>query len=154
MKRYIETLTLEEILALAIKVEENNAERLKILSEGYTDYNPELNNFFESMRKEELLHRKVLLDLWVKKYGDKLRPDVNEIEIKGVIEAVDVDHGEHFLFDDLNIDKAIELVHQAETQAYTFYLKAAATVDDMDIKTLFSRLASYEYEHMNNIAEY
>lgn len=43
------------------------------------------------------------------------------------------------------------MIHNAETAAYLFYLKAAAAVEDMEIKTLLSDLASFEFKHMENV---
>ncbi len=60
MKRSIFDLSPQEILALAIRVEENNAERLQSLVDLYADYDEGVSEYFSKLKQEELQHRTLL----------------------------------------------------------------------------------------------
>jgi len=151
MKHLFKDLSLEEILALAVQIESNNAERLQTIADLYSDYDKSIQKYFEAIKLEELNHKRFIEDLWVKKLGDKPIPIVSEDIVNDVIEAFDVDSGEHFIFDDVTLENAHGMVEKAEREAYLFYLKAAAVVEDMEVKNLLSELAAIEYGHMVNI---
>ncbi len=151
MKRSFNDLTVIEILALAVKVEENNAERLQALVDYYTNFDNELKKNFAIMKEEELQHLKLLKKKWRERYGDQPVIEINEYDIKEVVEAIDVNHGEHLIFDDLTLDDAKSMVLEMEKGAYMFYLKAAGAVEDQDVKNLLSELASFEYQHIEKV---
>jgi len=137
MKRSFDDLSTTEILALAVKVEENNAERFQALMDFYTDYDEELKMNFNRLKTEELQHLKLLKQKWQERYGDRLIPEIDEYQIKEVVEAIDVDHGEHLIFDDFTLDDAEKMVSEMEKRAYLFYLRAAGATEDQDIKDLY-----------------
>lgn len=151
MKKSVQDLSLEEILTLAIRIEENNAERLQSLVDLYMDYDDDIRDYFSKLKQEELDHKTLLLEKWSEKYGTKEMPDIDEEDVREVIEAVELENGEHILFDDITLDEVYKMVHNAETEAYLFYLKAATVVKDMDVKNLFSDLARMEFKHLENI---
>ena len=151
MIRSFSDLTVIEILALAIKVEKNNAERLQALVDYYTDYDEELKKNFTRMKEEELQHLKLLKQKWWERYRDQPIPVIDEDHIKEVVEAIDVKHGEHLIFDDLTLDDAKNMVIEMEKGAYMFYLRAAGAVEDQDVKNLLSELASFEYQHLERV---
>ena len=153
MIRSFSDLTVIEILALAVKVEKNNAERLQALVDYYTDYDEELKKNFTRMKEEELQHLKLLKQKWWERYGDQPIPVIDEDHIKEVVEAIDVNHGEHLIFDDLTLDDAKRMVIEMEKGAYMFYLRAAGAVEDQDVKNLLSELASLEYQHLERVPE-
>ncbi len=151
MNRSFSDLTVIEILALAVKVEENNAERLQALVDYYTDFDKELKKNFTRMKEEELQHLKLLKKKWQERYGDQPIPVIDEYHIKELVEVIDVKHGEHLIFDDLTLDDAKSMVIEMEKGAYMFYLKAAGAVEDQDVKNLLSELASFEYQHLERV---
>lgn len=151
MIRSFSDLTVIEILALAVKVEKNNVERLQALVDYYTDYDEELKKNFTRMKEEELQHLKLLKQKWCERYGDQPIPVIDEDHIKEVVEAIDVNHGKHLIFDDLTLDDAKSMVIEMEKGAYMFYLRAAGAVEDQDVKNLLSELASFEYQHMERV---
>ena len=151
MKRLFHDLTLAEILALAVKIEGNNAERFQSLVDYYTDYDEVLVENFKKFKQEELEHKKLLKQKWREKFGDRPIPEIDEEHIKDVVEAIDVNHGEHLIFDDLTSEDIKNMVIRMEKSAYLFYLKAAGAADDLDIKNLLSELAGFEYEHIQKV---
>lgn len=154
MKRSIFDLSPQEILALAIRVEENNAERLQSLVDLYADYNEGVSEYFSKLKQEEHRHRGLLKEKWSESYGDQKLPEINENNVREVVEAVEVENGEHILFDDIALNEALKMVYDSETAAYLFYLQAATAVKDMNVKNLFSELARMEFSHMESIPRF
>lgn len=153
MSRTFESLTISEILSLAIFIEESNAQRLRTFSEMYEGYNDSVCQYFKKMEQEELLHKSILESKWKEIFKDKPLEEIPESTVRETIEAVDLFTGEHAIFDDVNVQEAIEMVKQAESDAYHFYLKAAAATDELDLKNLLSELARLEYEHLQSASE-
>jgi len=152
--RKISDLSIPEILTLAINVEKNNAERLKTFLNLFTDYDPNLRSYFNQLYLEELEHKQILEQKWSDRFRNAPFPEINEDSIEGIIEAFDVNHGEHEIFDDLTVNQVMTIIREMENNAYLFYLKAAAAVDDMEIKSLLSDLARFEHSHLENIPEF
>lgn len=152
MKKFNE-LGQKEVLALAMEIERNNAVRLESLSELYQDIRSEVATFFNEMREEELEHLGALMALWQELHGDELPPVVDEMDISEVIEAVEVEDGEHVLFDDFTLQRAVNAVQRAEVQAEMFYRAAAASTDEVTLKTLFGELAELESTHQSTLAD-
>jgi rubrerythrin len=73
------------------------------------------------------------------------------MEIKEVVETVDVEHGEHQLFDDISIEDAFRIARKSEMHAREFYLQAAKSVSDRDSKDLFNELAEFENSHVQSL---
>lgn len=88
-------------MALAIRVETNNAARIQSLEEWYTDYDLNLQEYFKRLYHEELDHKRLLERKWEERFGDQSLPEIQEQDVREVVEAVDVFHGEQHLFDDL-----------------------------------------------------
>ena len=151
MKRSIKDLSLQEILSLAMEIEKNNAQRFKVLAEMYLNFDEKLYSYFNGLEKEELDHLAILNLRWQTKYGPLPVPRVNKMEIKEVIETVDVEHGEHQLFDDISIEDAFRIARSAEIHAREFYLQAAKSVNDTDLKNLFNELAEFENSHVQSL---
>lgn len=147
-------LSIPEILALAIKVEKNNAERLKTFLNLFADYDPNLQSYLHQLYLEELEHKKILEQKWLDRFRNTPFPEIYENCIEGVIEAFDVSHGEHEIFDDLTVDQTMTIIRDMEKSAYLFYLRAAAAIDDMEIKSLLSDLARFEHSHLENIPQF
>ncbi len=152
MKKFNE-LRPKEVLALAMEIERNNAARLESLSELYQDIRVEVAAFFSKLQKEELEHLGTLQKFWQERFGDEAPPVVEEMEVAEVIEAVEVEDGEHVLFDDFTLQEAIEAVHRAEVQAENFYRTAATSTHEIALKTLFGKLAELELRDLSTVAE-
>jgi rubrerythrin len=144
-------LSLQEVFALAIEIEKNNAERFKVLAEMYLNFDEKLYSYFNRLEKEELEHLAILNLRWQTKYGSQPVPQVEEMEIKEVVETVDVEHGEHQLFDDISIEDAFRIARKSEMHAREFYLQAAKSVSDRDSKDLFNELAEFENSHVQSL---
>jgi rubrerythrin len=145
--RQFDQLDPREVLALAMDIERNNAARLATLANLYKGERIGIANFFADLRKEELEHLKTLQDFWEEQFGGEQPPEISEMDVTEVIEAVEIEHGEHLIFDDLEMVKAIHAVRQAEHQAEEFYRTASAAANDNAFKSLYSKLADLESSH-------
>lgn len=151
MKKSFNDLSLQEVLALAIEIEKNNAERFRILAEMNLNYDKNLYSYFRELQKEELDHLTILKLRWQQKYGSLPIPCIDEMDVSEVIETVEVEHGEHQLFDDISKEKAYEIARKAELYAREFYLKAAKSATDRQSKELFTELAEFENSHVQRL---
>jgi rubrerythrin len=142
-----EDLNPKEVLALAMDIERNNAERLESLANLYMNEREEIAKYFSTLSKEELDHLRILNDYWIEQFGNEQVPEINEMDVVGVIEAVEVENGEHMIFDDLTIEDALWIVKQAEKNAEQYYKAASAATDDEMLKSLYDRLADLEATH-------
>lgn len=152
MKRF-QDLTPREVLTLAIDVERQNAGRLETLADLFTDYDAEVRALFLRLRDEELDHGAMLERAWTERFGNEPRPAVGEIDVEEVVEAVEVEHGEHAIFDDLKVEDALRMVRRAEEAAHAFYVKAAERTTDETLRRLYQELADMENNHIASVSE-
>lgn len=151
MKRRFEDLSPEEVLALAIDVEQRNAERFETLADLYADYDAEVQELFLRLRDEERAHAARLEEAWSRRYGNAPKPQLGEEDVRGVVEAVDLEHGEHAIFDDLKVEDALGLARRAEEAAQAFYRRAATASRDDSLRGLYEELADFEAEHISAV---
>ena len=71
MKKF-EELTEREVLALAIALEEEDERVYSDFAEGLRQDYPATTSMFEGMREEESGHRRRLLELYRKKFGEHI----------------------------------------------------------------------------------
>jgi rubrerythrin len=154
LRRKFEDLDLHEVLALAAAVEEANTMRFTTLAELYDGYDQELHELFTHLREEEIRHTKILHDEWQRRFRDRPKPAISESEIEGVVEAVDLEHGEHAIFDDLTRESALRLVRASEFAARRFYEAAAERCPDPGLKALYLDLAAMEDGHVETLEEF
>jgi rubrerythrin len=153
LHRRFEELSREEVLALAISVEEANSSRFATLADMYDGYDADLHALFTRLRDEELRHAHMLEREWQRRFGDGPRPAIRESDVEAVIEAVDLEHGEHAIFDDLSRVDALRLVERSEQAAYRFYQDAAAASDDPELEALYLELAAMEKRHVGALEQ-
>lgn len=146
MPRSFETLTPREVLALAIGVEQANARRFRSFAEVFSGYEPELAERFEELAVEEDGHEASLVKEFEKRFGTPI-PVIEEVEVEGVIESVDMDDGEHLIFDSLKPKRVYELALRAERGAQEYYRRALSKAADPEVAALYNELAQMEDEH-------
>src|SRR5262245_3464155 len=84
MKNFSE-LTERELLALAISLEEEDAKIYEEFAEGLSEAYPDTAGMFNAMADEETGHRHRLLDLYRKKFGDRL-PLIRRQDVRGFVQ--------------------------------------------------------------------
>ncbi len=135
------SLTEQEILALAISQEEEDARIYDDLAEGLKNTFPEQSKEFLEMRAEEDVHRHRLLDLYKLKFGNHI-PHIRRQDVRGF-----VDRKPLWLMRPLKIATARKLTEQMELETRRFYEKAAKKTTDAGIRQLLGDLASEEQKH-------
>jgi rubrerythrin len=146
MTRPFESLSPKEVLALAIHVERANAERFRSFAYVFRQYDEGVADRFEELAKEEEQHEAMLVERFRVRFGKEI-PQVREVDVKGVIESVDMDESEHLIFDSLQPRRVYELAHAAEVGALSFYRDAAKLSGDPELAALYRELAEEEEGH-------
>jgi len=147
MSKDFATLKSDEVIQLAIAVEKANARRFETFAEMFESYDPTVSRIFRELVEEERTHRELLERKYEEKFG-RLASGMEETEVKEVIEAVDLAHAEHFVFDDLTPLDALQVALEAEHAARQFYGQLAATTTDPDLKQVYDELSEFEADHI------
>ncbi|HLY72992.1 MAG TPA: ferritin family protein [Planctomycetota bacterium] len=152
MSRTLDTLSPREVLALAIHVEQSNSRRFRAFAEVFQGYDPDVAKRFEELAAEEDHHEQLLDAQFRKKFGGTL-PPLDQVDVSDVVEAVDLDDGEHLIFDTLKPRRVYELALKAERGAQEFYRKALAQAGDPTLAALYRELAEMETGHASFLEE-
>jgi len=140
MKKF-EELTEREILALAIGLEEEDERVYADFAEGLHQDFPATASMFEAMREEESGHRRRLLELYQKKFGDHI-PLIRRQDVRGFVERPAL-----WLVRPLRIDAVRKEASAMEVETRRFYEKAAGRTQDVSIRQLLDDLANEERGH-------
>lgn len=146
MTRPFETLSSQELLALAIEVERANARRFRTFADAFRGYDDRVVEKFEELAGEEDAHEAMLVARFRERFLGPI-PAVAEVEVPRVIEAVDLDEAEHQIFDSLAPRRVYELALAAEQGARQYYRQAARQTADEQMRALFDELAAMEDSH-------
>lgn len=152
MSRTLETLSPKELLALAIHVEQANARRFRAFAGVFEGYDAEVARRFYELAAEEDRHEEALVARFRERFGDAI-PPAEQVDIPGVVEAVDLDESEHLIFDSLKPRRVYELALRAELGAQDFYRKAVEKAGDPALATLYRELAAMESGHVSFLEE-
>ncbi len=140
-RRSFSSLTDEEILALAISSEEDDARIYRAYADGLRADYPASAEIFERMAEEENLHRQSLIDLFKQRFGNSI-PLIRREHVRGYYER-----RPDWLVRPLNLEKTRAQAEDMERQAERFYRAAAARTSDADTRRLLGDLATAESEH-------
>jgi rubrerythrin len=134
-------LSEREILALAIASEEDDNRVYMAFAEDLHDRYPSTASVFEEMALVEASHRRMLADLYEKRFGPHLlairRGDVNFFIKRPPV----------WLTKNLSLDTIRKEAELREAEAYGFYQKAAKHAQDPGVRKLLSDLALSEQTH-------
>ncbi len=140
MKRFDE-LTEQEVLALAIALEEQDARIYDDFAEGLKEQYPEQAEKFKAMRREEDGHRHRLLDLYRTRFGDHV-PLIRREDVRGVVRRRPV-----WLVRPLGLKTVQKQAELMELETKRFYETAARRTTDAGIRQLLGDLAEEERNH-------
>ncbi len=146
MKKF-EELTEREVLALAIALEEEDERVYADFAEGLRQDYPATASMFEGMREEESGHRRRLLELFQKKFGEHI-PLIRRQDVRGFVERPAL-----WLVRPLRIEAVRKEASTMEVETRRFYEKAAARTQDASIRQLLDDLATEEREHEERAQE-
>ncbi len=134
-------LTEQQILALAISSEDDDARTyMAFANQLHEDYPASAHVFFD-MAEEEHEHRRMLQELYREKFGNFI-PLVRRADIAGFIKQTPV-----WRTKNMGLETMRKRAEVMELEAYRFYKTSAEKSADPDIKKLLSELAEAEKEH-------
>jgi len=134
-------LTEQEILALAISSEDDDARAYSGFAHSLMETYPASAKVFVEMAEEEHEHRRALTDLYRKKFGDFI-PLIRRSEINGFVK-----HKPAWAIGKLNIEEMRRRAEVIELENYRFYKQAAEQSADAAVKKLLNGLAEAEKGH-------
>jgi len=137
-------LTEQELLALAVSLEEEDNRTYSDFAEALRDPYPGTAKLFAAMAGEENRHRHRLLDLYRQKFGEHI-PLIRRQDVRGFVERKS-----GWLLRPLGLDKVRAYAELMEAESKRFYLRAAAHSRDASIRQLLDDLAAEEQRHEEN----
>jgi len=139
--RAFDSLTEREILALAVSLEEEDERVYADFAEGLRQDFPATAAIFDGMREEESGHRRRLIELFQRKFGDHI-PLIRRQDVRGFVNRKPV-----WLIRPLGLDIVRNAAASMEIETRQFYEKAAARTADAHIRQLLDDLAQEERSH-------
>ena len=146
-RRRFSDLNEQEVLALAISSEEDDARIYRSYGEMLRADFPDTAKVFDGMAAEEDTHRAALIELHQKRFGEVI-PLIRREHVAGFYARRPV-----WLIENLGLERIRAEAEAMEHDAESFYLKAAATTQDADTRKLLGDLAVAEAGHQHRAAE-
>jgi len=139
--RPFKSLNEQEILALAIGLEEEDGRIYADLAEAVKQTHPAHAEEFRRLREEEDGHRARLLELYRQKFGEHV-PLIRRQDVKGFIKRRPI-----WQQRPLNLENARKQAEVFEAETRCFYEAAARQAADPGVRKLLSDLAAEESKH-------
>lgn len=146
-RRRFSDLSEQEILALAISSEEDDGRIYRSYAETLRPDYPDTARVFDGMAEEEDGHRKALIKLHRKRFGEVI-PLIRREHVTGYYARRPM-----WLMENLGIERIREEAEAMERDAEAFYLKAAAGTRDAETRQLLGDLAAAEAGHQDRAGE-
>ena len=140
-RRRFADLSEQEILALAISSEEDDARIYRIYAERVREEFPGSAAVFEGMAREEDGHRRHLIELHRKRFGEVI-PLIRREHVSGYYARRPV-----WLLENLGLQRMRDEAEAMEREAEAFYRKAAMRTADAETRKLLGDLAAAEAHH-------
>ncbi len=141
-RRRFSDLSEQEIIALAISSEEDDGRIYRSYAERLRAEFPDSAKMFDGMAAEEDEHRRRLIELHKKRFGDTI-PLIRREHVAGFYARRPV-----WLIENLGIERIREEAANMEEDARRFYLNAAKHSTDADTRKLLGDLAAAEAGHI------
>ncbi len=141
-RRRFDDLTPAEILSLAILSEEEDSRIYAAYAANLREAYPASAAVFDAMAEEENGHRRLLIDLYERKFGPTIVP-IRREHVADFYERKPM-----WLVKSLGLEKIREEVADMERQAEKFYLAAASRSTDVETRKLLGDLAAVEAKHV------
>lgn len=140
-RRRFNELSEQEVLALAISSEEDDARIYRGYAEILREDYPASAAIFDGMAEEEDTHRRRLIDLHRARFGEVI-PLIRREHVSGFYARRPV-----WLIENLGLERIRDEAAQMERDAERFYLTAAAATTDAETRKLLGDLAAAEAGH-------
>ena len=145
--RSFDTLTEQEILALAISSEEEDGRIYLDFAEGLREDYPDSAHVFTDMAHEEDEHRRRLIDTYIGRFGNHI-PLIRRQDVSGFVARKPI-----WQLRPLGVDAVRRQARQMEIDAARFYRQAAGRTSDATVRKLLGDLAVAEAEHEHTAGE-
>lgn len=139
--RDFQSLSEREILAVAIGLEEEDERVYADFAEGLRENYPASAAIFDGMREQESGHRRRLIELYRKKFGEHI-PHIRRQDVRGFVTRRPV-----WLVRPLGLETVRNQASAMEAETRRFYEKSAARTTDVHIRQLLDDLAQEERGH-------
>ncbi|MDW8399279.1 MAG: ferritin family protein [Acetobacteraceae bacterium] len=140
-RRRFDSLSAQEILALAIASEEEDGRIYALYASRLRKSYPATAAVFDEMAAEEEEHRRRLIDLYRARYGDLILPirreHVADFYVRRPV----------WLIENLGLERIREEALAMEREAQAFYRAAAERSTDAEVRKLLGDLAAAEVGH-------
>jgi rubrerythrin len=136
-------LSEQQVLALAISSEEDDARIYRGFAKRLQDDYPGTAAVFADMANEEDQHRIALIELHQKRFGDTI-PLIRREHVSGFYARSPL-----WLSTQLTLDQIRHISENMETASRTFYENAEKKSTDADTRRLLGDLAAVEADHQN-----
>jgi rubrerythrin len=140
-RRSFDSLSEQEVLALAISSEEDDGRIYRAYADGLREDFPQSAKIFEEMAVEEDGHRDSLIELHRKRFGERI-PLIRREHVRGYYQRKP-----DWLVRPLGIEHVRAQAEAMERQAYNFYVAAARRTTDAATRKLLDLLAVAEQSH-------
>jgi rubrerythrin len=145
--RTFDSLSAQEVLALAISLEEEDGRIYSDFADGLKESYPEQAKKFQALRAEEDGHRHRLLTLYCERFGDHI-PLLRRQDVKGFVNRRPV-----WLTRPLGLNSVRKQAALMELETRHFYELAARRATDAGIRQLLGDLAEEERRHEHTAEE-
>ncbi|GAA6209000.1 ferritin family protein [Cognatishimia sp. WU-CL00825] len=142
-RRHFQDLNEQEILALAISNEEDDARIYRSFAQAVRADYPATSQVFDGMAEEEDGHRQQLIDLHVARFGETI-PLLRREHVAGAYARRPV-----WLTKNLDVARMRAEAADMERVAEQFYRAAAARITDAATRKLLGDLAAAEADHQD-----
>jgi rubrerythrin len=139
--RNFSELNEREVLALAISLEEEDERTYDDYAHFLAPNFPDSAAVFAAMAKEESGHRRRLIELYKKRFGEFI-PMIRRTDVRGFMRRSSVWLGQPY-----GLEKIREQVEAMEMESLRFYRRAARQAKDASLRQLFDDLAAEERRH-------
>lgn len=140
-KRSFDSLSEEEILALAIASEEEDARIYLSYADSLREQYPASAKIFEDMAEVEQTHKNSLIEIFRSRFGERI-PLIRREHVRGFY-----DRKPDWLRKNLPLETVRMQSEAMESQAARFYTEAAKRVSDASTRKLLGDLALAEQGH-------
>ncbi len=147
MRKSFSELGEQEILALAISLENEDARIYGDFAERLKDDYPETTKILRTMQEEELRHAQSLTDCYQTTFGGHI-PFITRAEVKGFLSRKPT-----WLAKVLSLSMVRKEIESMESDSIRFYENAARQAKSEGVRALLSRLAEAEHTHENMAGE-
>jgi rubrerythrin len=141
-RRSFDTLSEQEMLALAISSEEDDGRIYRAYADGLRGQFPQSAKVFDEMAEEEDGHRARLIERHRARFGERI-PLIRREHVRGYYERKP-----DWLVRPLGIDTVRAQAEKMEADAYRFYVEAARRTGDAETRKLLGDLAAAEKSHV------